>query len=329
MRKAFALTMEMGIATGFALLTLLSFNGSPALAAEKVVTPISAITTEDKGRTLTIEGEIAGSRAFKGGMRYALKDSAGEITLVIFDRMLKQLPQRNALLDGAVVNVTGKIDFYAEEAQIVPAGKGDVVLVTAAPAPKTAAIGELGSTDVGRTVVVSGTVAEASNFSAGFKVKLNDGSGMIGVVLFENVWDGLKAPNDVNVGAALSVTGKLNEYKDALEIAPASAANVAVLVAPALRDVPTRTLGAISGNDHNALVRVSGEIAAIEPFEFGVNVLLKDESGAQKLRLYNVVAKRVKLSAGDLVSVMGRVVASRSRGIVIDIALPGDIEVKK
>ncbi len=321
--------MEMGIATGFALLTLLSFNGSPALAAEKVVTPISAITTEDKGRTLTIEGEIAGSRAFKGGMRYALKDDAGEITLVIFDRVLKQLPQRSALLDGAVVNVTGKIDFYAEEAQIVPAGKGDVVLVTAAPAPKTAAIGELGNADVGKTVVVSGTVAEASNFSAGFKVKLNDGSGMIGVVLFENVWDGLKAPSDVNVGAALSVTGKLNEYKGALEIAPASAANVAVLAVPAIRDVPTKTLGAISGNDHNALVRVSGEIAAIEPFEFGVNVLLKDESGAQKLRLYSVVAKRVKLSAGDLVSVIGRVVASRSRGIVIDIALPGDIEVKK
>lgn len=321
--------MEMGIATGFALLTLLSFNGSPALAAEKVVTPISAITTEDKGRTLTIEGEIAGSRAFKGGMRYALKDDAGEITLVIFDRVLKQLPQRSALLDGAVVNVTGKIDFYAEEAQIVPAGKGDVVLVTAAPAPKIAAIGELGSADVGKTVVVSGTVAEASNFSAGFKMKLNDGSGMIGVVLFENVWDGLKAPSDVNVGAALSVTGKLNEYKGALEIAPASAANVAVLAVPAIRDVPTKTLGAISGNDHNALVRVSGEIAAIEPFEFGVNVLLKDESGAQKLRLYSVVAKRVKLSAGDLVSVIGRVVASRSRGIVIDIALPGDIEVKK
>lgn len=69
MRKAFALTMEMGIATGFALLTLLSFNGSPALAAEKVVTPISAITTEDKGRTLTIEARLpaaAHSRAACG-----------------------------------------------------------------------------------------------------------------------------------------------------------------------------------------------------------------------------------------------------------------------
>jgi hypothetical protein len=58
-------------------------------------------------------------------------------------------------------------------------------------------------------------------------------------------------------------------------------------------------------------------------------VLVKDETGAQKLRLYNVVAKRVKLSAGDKISVIGRVVASRSRGIVIDVAMPGDIEVKK
>lgn len=329
MRKAMALTMEMGIAIGFALLTLLSFNMTPALAAEKVVTPISEITAKDKGERLTVEGEIAGSRAFKGGMRYTLKDDSAEITVVIFDRVLKQLSQRGALLDGAKVNVTGKIDFYNEEAQIVPAGKGDVVIVTAAPQPETFAIQDLGNAEIGKTVAVSGTVMDASNFSAGFKLKLADDTGAISVVLFENVWDGLKVPGSVNVGAALSVTGKLNEYKGALELAPASAANVIVVAAPAARGVVTKTLGAITGNDHNALVRVNGEVAAIEPFENGVNVLLKDESGAQKLRLYNVVAKRVKLSAGDKVSVIGRVVASRSRGIVIDVVLPGDIELIK
>jgi RecJ-like exonuclease len=248
---------------------------------------------------------------------------------VIFDRVLKQMPQRAGLLDGAVVNVTGKIDFFNEAAQIVPARKGDVVILTAAPQPEVFAIGELSAASVDKTVAVSGTVTEASNFSAGFKVKLNDGSGQIGVVLFENVFDALKAPANVNVGAVLSVTGKLNEYKDALEIAPASAETVAVIAAPAMRDVPTKTLGAINGNDHNAVVRVNGEVVAIDPFESGVNVLLKDESGVQKLRLYNVVAERVKLSAGDNVSVIGRVVASRSRGIVIDVVMPGDIEVKK
>jgi RecJ-like exonuclease len=329
MRKALALIMEMGIATGFALLTLFSFAMMPAQAAEKTVTPISEITTKDTGETLTVEGEIAGSRTFKGGMRYTIKDDAGEITMVIFDRVLKQMPQRAGLLDGAVVNVTGKIDFFNEAAQIVPARKGDVVILTAAPQPEVFAIGELSAASVDKTVAVSGTVTEASNFSAGFKVKLNDGSGQIGVVLFENVFDALKAPANVNVGAVLSVTGKLNEYKDALEIAPASAETVAVIAAPAMRDVPTKTLGAINGNDHNAVVRVNGEVVAIDPFESGVNVLLKDESGVQKLRLYNVVAERVKLSAGDNVSVIGRVVASRSRGIVIDVVMPGDIEVKK
>jgi DNA/RNA endonuclease YhcR with UshA esterase domain len=329
MRKAFALTMEMGIATGFALLTLLTF--APAMAAEKPVTPISEITTKDTGKILTVEGEIAGSRSFKGGMRYVLKDkdNAGEITLVIFDRVLKQMPQRAGLLDGAVVNVTGKIDFFNEEAQIVPARKGDVVIVTAAPQPETFAVQDLGDAEIGKTVAVSGTVIEVSNFSAGFKLNLADDTGDISVVLFENVWDGLKAPEKVNAGAVLSVTGKLNEYKNALEIAPASSESVLVVAAPAMRDVPTKTLGAINGNDHNAVVRVDGEVVAIDPFENGVNVLVKDETGAQKLRLYNVVAKRVKLSAGDKISVIGRVVASRSRGIVIDVAMPGDIEVKK
>ena len=115
MRKAIALIMEMGFAT-FALISLLTFTLVPATAAEKTVTPVSVITTKETGKTLTIEGEISGSRAFKGGMRYTLKDDSAEITVVIFDRVLKLLPLRNALQDGAVVNVTGKIDFFKEEA---------------------------------------------------------------------------------------------------------------------------------------------------------------------------------------------------------------------
>jgi DNA/RNA endonuclease YhcR with UshA esterase domain len=298
-----------------------------AQAAERVVTPIAQITTEYKGKFATVEGTIVAQRNFKSGMRFTLQDDGGRITLVLFDRELRQVPKRALLLDGAAVNATGRVDFFNDEAQIVPVRGTDVVLVAEAPKAEPVAINTVSDDDKDKLVTVQGTVAEVSNFAAGFKFALNDGTGRIDAVLFENVYDGLTHPEHINVGAVVRLTGRVDEFRGALELIPGSAGGVAVVSQPT-REVPGYKLGAITGNDHNALVRVEGDVAAIEPFEDGVYVVVKDDSGAQRLRLYSVVAKRVGLGAGVVVSVVGRVKASR-RGITIDVVLPSDIEAKK
>ncbi|MCS6847435.1 MAG: hypothetical protein RMN52_06945 [Anaerolineae bacterium] len=300
----------------------------PVHAAEEVVTPIGKITTEHKGKFVTIEGVIQSERRFKAGMRYVVSDDTGKITLVLFDRELKQAPGPDQLIEGATVNVTGKVDFFNTEKQIVPVRGTDVVIVKPAPPITPMAIGAIGSGDVGKTVAVQGVVAEASNFSAGFKLRLGDDTGQITVTIFENVFDALVKPEQLNVGATLSVTGEVNTFGGALEITPGSASRIRV-VAPPARDVRQYALSQISGNDHNAIVRVIGEVARIEPFDNGSEVLIKDETGAQRLRLYQVVAKRVKLKVGDKIEAIGRVKASKTGGVAIEVALPSDVQVKR
>ncbi len=302
----------------------------PAHAAEKIVTPIGKITTEYKGKFVTIQGVIQSERRFKSGMRYVVGDDTGKITLVLFDRELKQAPGPDRLIEGATVNVTGKIDFFnKKEAQIVPVRGTDVVIVKPAPPITPLAIGAIGAGDVDRIVAVQGVVVEASNFSAGFKLRLGDDTGQITITIFENVFDALVKPEQINVGAMLSVTGEVNAFGGNLEITPGSASRIRVAVAPPARDVKQYALSEISGNDHNAIVRVIGEVVRIEPFDNGSDVWIKDETGAQRLRLYQVVAKRIKLKAGDEIEAIGRVKASKTSGIVIEVALPGDVQVKR
>lgn len=300
----------------------------PAGAAEKVVTPIDKITTEYKGKFATVQGKVAGERAFKSGMRYMVQDDTGKITLVLFDRELKQVPKREQLAEGAMVNATGKIDFFNEEAQIVPIRGTDVIVIAPAPVISPTAIGKISAADRDKLVKVVGAVTEASNFSAGFKLVLNDGTGQIAVTLFENAFDSLAKPADVNVGATLTVTGRVEEFNGELELIPSSGRHV-VVSAPPKREVKAYKLGAITGNDHNAVVQIEGQVAAVDKFENGLDVLVKDDSGAQTARLWNVVAERAPLKVGDSVRVVGRVRAAKNKGITIDVAMPSDVIVIK
>jgi len=310
------------------LVALVTALWTPAYAAEKVVTPIGKIAAEHKGKFVTIQGVVLSERRFKSGMRYLVGDDTGKITLVLFDRELKQAPGPDRLIEGATVNVTGKVDFFNKEAQIVPVRGTDVLIVKPAPPVRSLVIGALSPADVDKVVAVQGAVTEAANFSAGFKFRLSDDTGQVTVTIFENVFDSLARPEQLNVGATLSVTGKVNVFGGAMEIAPASAGRIRV-VAPPIREVRPYALSQIGGNDHNAVVRVVGEIASIEAFDNGSDLLIRDETGVQRLRLYQVVAKRVRLKVGDRIEAIGRVNASKAKGIVIEVAVPADIQVKK
>jgi aspartyl/asparaginyl-tRNA synthetase len=324
--------MKIGWRQCFLAVLVCAAVALPIRAAEKIITPIDKIAETDQDKWFTVQGVIDSSRKFRSGMRYVVNDGAGKITLVLFDRELRQVPKREQLVEGATVNVTGKIDVFQKQIQIVPVRGTDVIIVQAAPPVTPAAIDTITSADKDKTKTVQGVVTEASNFSQGFKFALNDGSGQIDVVLFDNVYDGLALPGLVNAGATLRVTGKVDEFNDELEIVPGAPGRVEV-IEPPKREVRKYSLGSITGNDHNALVQVEGEIASAEPFEYGTDILLKDTTGVQRIRLYKVVAERlaklVPLTTGAKVNVIGRVRASRSKGLSIEVALPVDVTVAK
>ena len=297
---------------------------APVHAGEKVVIPISQVSAVPQGQFVTVQGEIAEERAFKTGMRYLLRDEGASVTLVLFDRALKQSPGIDRLLPGALVRVTGKVDTYRDERQIVPIRGSDVSILRPAPPVPFARIGDLTPADNGRLVVLSGQLVGADSFSAGFKFQLDDGSGRIALTMFENVYDGLARPEQVNLGARVSVTGTLSLYKTALEVVPAAGARLQVL-SPPVRQAEQRALASISDRDRGALVRVVAGVVRLD--KRGEEALIKDDTGVQKLRLKGAVAERVALKPNDRIEAIGKVHFSRKQGTVIDVVLPTDIKI--
>jgi DNA/RNA endonuclease YhcR with UshA esterase domain len=197
--------------------------------------------------------------------------------------------------------------------------------------PTITPIGKIEKAQLGKYITIKGTIKEASNFSAGFKYVMADETGELAVTFFEKTYDTLPKPELVQVGAVAQITGRLDEYQGVYEIVP-NKGKETLVITPTARTVISRELGGINNGDFGALVQVSGEVYSVEPFDKGVDVIVFDKSGTQKVKLWNVVAKRVAkdvLKKGTLVRVIGKVRTSRALGLRIEPALPVDVIVVK
>jgi hypothetical protein len=57
-----------------------------------------------------------------------LDDGSGRVTLLLWQNIYDQIPQRDSLSVGALVRATGKVDEYRGELEIVPGLGNDVVV---------------------------------------------------------------------------------------------------------------------------------------------------------------------------------------------------------
>jgi RecJ-like exonuclease len=295
----------------------------PAQAQKKPpVTPIEKITTEYTGKRVTVEGKITATRGFKAGTRFTLEDASGVITVVLFDRSVKPATKLDV---GARVGVTGRVDFYKNEAQIVPANVRDLSIVQAAPPPRAVSLADALAAGKGAQLTVGGVLVEASAFSAGVKFALDDGTARLRAVVFDKSLD-RAGGGAIATGATVTVTGRFDEYNGELELVVDRVDGVLAPDPGKTSAVREYALGAINGNDHNAQVRVSGDVVELKDAgERGVEFVLKDESGAQLIRLPRVIANRVAVAPGQKLTVIGRVRAARASGVRIEVALPGDV----
>jgi DNA/RNA endonuclease YhcR with UshA esterase domain len=82
---------------------------------------------------VTVEGEIVALTAFSGrtgvrGIKVLLDDGSGQITLLLWQNVYDAVPDRERLAVGATVRVTGEVDVYQGELQVVPRAGRDVVV---------------------------------------------------------------------------------------------------------------------------------------------------------------------------------------------------------
>ncbi len=199
-------------------------------------------------------------------------------------------------------------------------------IVWAAGRPVTP-IGKVSAKDVGAVIAVSGVISDASNFSAGFKFVISDATGVMPVTVFTRLYDEINAPARLNVGALVTMTGKLNQYKGVLELVPARLSDVQIgaLIAPS--PALTQTTGRITARQGERVV-ISGTLDKVEPFKSGVKLIVDDGSGPRRVTLFDTVHERVpagdRLTPGARVRVIGKVNVYRKVAEIV-VALPYDV----
>jgi DNA/RNA endonuclease YhcR with UshA esterase domain len=119
-------------------------------------------------------------------------------------------------------------------ATLAPTPTAPPPTVTPRPTPKPTqaitfvSLGQLTPADKGKLVSVRGKIVEVIKFSSGMKYRLDDGTGRVILLLWQEVFD--KVPNHDKLvnGSQVSATGDVDVYRGDIEVIPRSGTGVKV-----------------------------------------------------------------------------------------------------
>jgi DNA/RNA endonuclease YhcR with UshA esterase domain len=181
---------------------------------------IGQLTTADVGRLTVVRGTVAKVDAFSSGVKVTLDDGSGTVVALLWQSVYDALPGEAALDVGAEVEVQGEVSQYRGKLELIPELAQDVRVLAAAPLSAETKIGAMTAADVGRVVTVRGTLGPAAVFSKGVKFPLDDGTGTIILLLWQNVYDDIPNADRLVTGARVEVVGRIDEFRGTLEIIP-------------------------------------------------------------------------------------------------------------
>lgn len=185
---------------------------------------IGALTRQRMGRWFTVSGAVTRVDRFSSGVKLTLDDGTGSITVLlwqdVYDALLEGPGDAPWPAVGAQVRAQGCLRGYRGELELVPDLPTDVEVLAAPAGRRSVAIGSLTADDVGRWVTLRGTLGNLEPFSAGVKALLSDGSGVIVLLLWQEVYDDLPVPEKLGPGVEVEVTGEIDRYRGDLEIVP-------------------------------------------------------------------------------------------------------------
>ncbi len=189
---------------------------------------IGSISGGDLGAILTIaRAEISDLSYFSKGVKYRLTDGSGDVTLLVWQNVMEEIPDRYDLVPGSQVQVTGEIDEYQGDLEIIPGKSADVMVISRADRPPIEArvVSSVTASDEGRVFTVEGVVTRTES-GGWLKVWLQDGTGEMLVFVPSRVVEYL--PAGMAAGVRLRVTGEVEIYQGMVEIIPLAGADVEV-----------------------------------------------------------------------------------------------------
>jgi DNA/RNA endonuclease YhcR with UshA esterase domain len=188
------------------------------LIAPEEVAPIASVRV---GAVARVEGTVIAVESLPAAFTFTLSDDSGALTLYLRDEVYPGVDGVEGLRLGARVQAVGLVESFEGKMQITPDSAEDVTLLAPAPPPQTlTAIRDIGLAQVGQTATIVGKIVASADFSNGIRLSVDDGAGVIIVLLWDNVLTYAPAREQLSPGQAVQVTGTISQFQGALEIAP-------------------------------------------------------------------------------------------------------------
>ena len=228
-------------------------GGSGGATLQPVLTPLANVTSSMTNREITVQATIANVRSPAPGNKHApyiatLTQEGATASLVFWEDIQ---PPLTKLKEGNLIRANVKVGEYRGRLQLrlEKAANLEVVSTTGATStepgkvatepsairPSTTPsstitrartpIGAIKGDWTDRLVTISGTIAAADSIGTGQRIHIQDGTGEIQVVLWENVLGGLAA-TEFQPGRVITVTGPVCRYRGLIELVPEAAVDV-------------------------------------------------------------------------------------------------------
>ncbi len=312
-----------------------------------------------QGEVLRVYSPRPGSQA---PYSVVLRDGEALVRLSAFASVFEQVPAavRAALVPGATVQVRALVDEYRERVQLQLARGSDLTLVKPAPsggapagdaaAPPPRPLAEINAQEVGGTVTVAGVVTAERDFAKGKLFTLQDGTGQIDILLWRPTLEKLPAQAVPAAGWKVNVTGRLDRYRDRLEVipseeqvafwsaepgqnpppgaGPAAAAAIELAAEPAadaagdfIAAPPPRPIDSLQPTEKGERVTVRGQVVQLRDLGKGHVVTVRDATGKLDVVLWQGsvgdFVKRAGLRKGQELTATGLVKVFRGKMQVV------------
>ncbi len=227
--------------------------GNAAGKPQAAATGVGDINQSMTGQDVTVQATITDvrePRSERAPFTVTLTQGDAHIPLVFWSDTQKTIADKIRV--GNVVRVKAQVGEHRGALQIKLRNAGDIEVVgteksgdssggstssesaPAAEAPAaaenkggSATINSITEAAVNNTVTIAGRIASSDSMGKGQRLRVQDDSGEIQVILWDNVLSKVSA-SDLQAGRNITVTGRVKSYRGKLEVVPDSADGVTV-----------------------------------------------------------------------------------------------------
>jgi exonuclease VII large subunit len=191
--------------------------------------PFDKITQNDKSKIIRFKGKLEKSyKLGKSGIKFIISDDNAKLSLIIWNKVLDSIVDKDILSIGNVIEGIGKIDYYEKnnelqlvllnnDVELIEKGEGVQNFYSTSSNYEKKSIKEvLDSSVVNDLVIIKGNIKKKESLQSLDILDIEDETGKIAAVIFSKTRDKIKF--DYDIDSNVTIYGKFSIYKEEKQI---------------------------------------------------------------------------------------------------------------